>query len=94
MSSRATIDDSFSPSVLLIRLDAIGDALALAPLLHAFHSASIPVDLVLRTVNREALSPLASRARYVAPFAPRSTSRSTARAITSFARDLRSQGYT
>ncbi|MBV8149629.1 MAG: hypothetical protein JO092_11095, partial [Candidatus Eremiobacteraeota bacterium] len=34
-----------------IRLDAIGDALALTPMLAAFHARSIPVDVVLSPAN-------------------------------------------
>ena len=40
-----------SASVLIIRLDAIGDALALTPLLAALRRRALPVDLVLRRAN-------------------------------------------
>jgi ADP-heptose:LPS heptosyltransferase len=40
-----------SPSVLIIRLDAIGDALALTPMLAALRARSIPVDVLLRPRN-------------------------------------------
>lgn len=56
-----------SPSVLLIRLDAVGDALALAPLLAAFRERAIPVDLVLTERNRDAFAPGAVRRVLVDP---------------------------
>lgn len=51
-----------SPRVLIIRLDAIGDALALAPLLQALGERAIPVDLLLSTRNADAFSTRAARA--------------------------------
>lgn len=80
--------------MLLIRLDAIGDALALTPLLAAFRSADIPVDLVLRSGNRDAFSTAAARERYVAPFAMRSNTRANRRAIAEFAERLKPNNYT
>ena len=56
-----------SPSVLLIRLDAIGDALACTPLLAAFAERGIPVDVVLQRANAEAFSARAARSVFVAP---------------------------
>jgi ADP-heptose:LPS heptosyltransferase len=50
-----------SPSVVLIRLDAIGDALALTPLLLAFSKAAIPVDIVLSRRNAGIFSARAAR---------------------------------
>jgi ADP-heptose:LPS heptosyltransferase len=50
-----------SPSVLVIRLDAIGDALALVPLLAAFRERSIPTDVVLSRVNAPVFSTRAAR---------------------------------
>ena len=94
MSSRATIDDAFSPSVLLIRLDAIGDALALTPLLEALRAASIPVDLVLRNANVDAFSSRAARTRFVAPFALRSRSSENLAAIAAFSAQIRANRYT
>jgi ADP-heptose:LPS heptosyltransferase len=55
-----------SPSVVLIRLDAIGDALALTPLLHALSGAAIPVDIVLSPRNAGIFSARAARAVIVA----------------------------
>ncbi len=80
--------------MLLIRLDAIGDALALTPLLAAFRDEKIPVDLVLRRANRDALSDLAARDRFVAPFALRSNTKQNRKAIVAFADELRPRGYT
>jgi ADP-heptose:LPS heptosyltransferase len=55
-----------SPSVLIIRLDAIGDALALTPMLAALHARSIPVDVVLRPANAEIFARRAVRRTIVA----------------------------
>ncbi len=82
-----------SPSVLVIRLDAIGDALALTPLLAALHERAIPVDLVMRAVNAEIFSSRAARTIYVAPFALRSATRSNRREIRRFGARLRDNGY-
>lgn len=83
-----------SPSVLVIRLDAIGDALALTPLLSALCERSIPVDLVLRGVNAHIFSSRAVRGVYIAPFALRSSTRENRGAIEEFAERLRPNGYT
>jgi ADP-heptose:LPS heptosyltransferase len=56
-----------SPSVLLIRLDAIGDALACTPLLAALRDRGIPVDLVLRPINAGTFSTRAARRIFIAP---------------------------
>jgi ADP-heptose:LPS heptosyltransferase len=45
-----------SPSVLVIRLDAIGDALALTPLLEALRDRAIPADVVLGPANANVFS--------------------------------------
>lgn len=83
-----------SPSVLVIRLDAIGDALALTPLLAAFRDRAIPIDLVLRGVNARVFSSRAARAIYIAPFALRSSTAANRRAIAEFADRLRGNEYT
>jgi ADP-heptose:LPS heptosyltransferase len=83
-----------SPSVLVIRLDAIGDALALTPLLAALRERQIPVDLVLRDVNAEAFSARAVRSRFVAPFALRDETRANRAAIARFAHKLAPNAYT
>ena len=48
-----------SPRVLIIRLDAIGDALAAVPLLGALKARAIPVDIVLSRANSDAIAPYA-----------------------------------
>jgi ADP-heptose:LPS heptosyltransferase len=73
-----------SPSVLVIRLDAIGDALALTPLLAALRERGIPTDVVLRGVNAQVFSSRAARAVFVAPFALRSSTRANRDAILEF----------
>jgi ADP-heptose:LPS heptosyltransferase len=83
-----------SPSVLVIRLDAIGDALALTPLLAALRERAIPVDLVLRAVNAEIFSARAARAIYRAPFALRSSTPENRQGIAEFGARLRRAAYT
>ncbi|HTA37812.1 MAG TPA: glycosyltransferase family 9 protein [Candidatus Acidoferrales bacterium] len=82
-----------SPSVLIIRLDAIGDALALAPLLAAFGEHAIPVDLVMREVNAGIFSSRAARRVLVAPFELRSSERPNLAAIDAFGAELSHGGY-
>jgi len=83
-----------SPSALVIRLDAIGDALALVPLLAALRDAAIPTDLVLRGANARIFSSRAARATYVAPFALRSNTRENLRSIAEFGAALAGNSYT
>ena len=83
-----------SPSILVIRLDAIGDALALTPLLAALRERAIPVDLVLRGANAEIFSSRAAREVYVAPFALRSSTPANLREIRAFGTRLRQNAYT
>lgn len=83
-----------SPSVLVIRLDAIGDALTLTPLLAALRERTIPVDLVLTDANATVFTARAAREVFVAPFALRSSSRETLRAIERFGGSLRERRYT
>ncbi|HVS45241.1 MAG TPA: hypothetical protein VMS32_01095 [Verrucomicrobiae bacterium] len=82
-----------SPSVLLIRLDGIGDALALCPLVVALRERGIPVDAVLTQHNFDAFAPGALRERFLAPFAVRDNSRANLDAIADFGRTLRKHGY-
>jgi ADP-heptose:LPS heptosyltransferase len=82
-----------SPSVLVIRLDAIGDALALTPLLSAFGERSIRVDLVLTASNARVFSGRAARRAFVAPFGLRSSSPQNLQAIADFGGALREHGY-
>jgi len=83
-----------SPSVLLIRLDAVGDALALAPLLAALRAREVPVDLVLTERNRDALASAAALRRYVAPFELRDESKINRSVISAFGSELRANDYT
>ncbi|HEX5275832.1 MAG TPA: glycosyltransferase family 9 protein [Candidatus Rubrimentiphilum sp.] len=54
-----------SPSVLIVRLDAIGDALALVPLLAALRERDARIDVVLSTKNAGAFSKSAVDRVYV-----------------------------
>lgn len=82
-----------SPSVLIIRLDAIGDALALTPLLAAFRRRGIPADIVLRPVNAGIFSARAARRVVTARFDLRSSRRPNLTAIERFGSELRPNGY-
>ena len=77
-----------SPSVLIIRLDAIGDALALTPLLAEFRRLTIPVDVVLSRADAGVFTARAARRAIVADFALRSSDRSNLAAIERFGRSL------
>ncbi|HEY9085068.1 MAG TPA: hypothetical protein VIN40_03895 [Candidatus Tyrphobacter sp.] len=79
--------------VLIIRLDGIGDALALAPLLAGLRERAIPVDLVLRRENAGIFSPRAARRIEIAPFALRSSSAENLRLISDFAATLAPRNY-
>ncbi|HUZ50252.1 MAG TPA: hypothetical protein VMW12_11045 [Candidatus Dormibacteraeota bacterium] len=83
-----------SPSVLIIRLDAIGDAVALTPLLQALSHRGIPTDIVLRAENFDALTPSAARERFIAPFALRSDTHENLAAIARFGAELAERAYT
>ncbi len=78
-----------SPRVLIIRLDGIGDALALAPLLAALHEHRIAVELVLRDANAEAFAARAAERIHRAPFDLRDGSRANRERIAAFGRTLR-----
>jgi ADP-heptose:LPS heptosyltransferase len=82
-----------SPSVLIIRLDAIGDALALTPLLAAFRRHAIPVDVVLRPENAGIFSTRAARDIVTARFALRSSDRSNVAAIEQLGDELQRRAY-
>lgn len=58
-----------SPRVLIVRLDAIGDALALTPLLQALGERAIPADLLLSARNAQAFSTRAARSVFIDPAA-------------------------
>jgi len=82
-----------SPSVLIIRLDAIGDALALTPLLAALHRRSFPVDIVLRSVNAGIFSSRAARSIVTARFELRSNARTNLAAIENLGSELNARKY-
>jgi ADP-heptose:LPS heptosyltransferase len=82
-----------SPSVLIIRLDAIGDALALTPLLAALRRCAIPVDVVLRPENAAVFSSRAVRGIVTARFALRSSARSNLAAIEALGQELKRRTY-
>jgi ADP-heptose:LPS heptosyltransferase len=83
-----------SPSVLIIRLDAIGDALALTPLLAALNRRDVPADVVLGPVNAGIFASRAARRIITAEFALRSSTRSNVTAIHRLGSELRPHGYT
>lgn len=82
-----------SPSVLIIRLDGIGDALALTPLLAALRRHEIAVDVVLRPSNASVFAARAARRIVTADFELRSSTRSNLTAIANLGRKLRAQEY-
>ena len=82
-----------SPSVLIIRLDAIGDALALTPAIAALRQRGIPVDVVLRATNEHAFAPGAVRDVVVAAFELRSDAPANVREIERLGGELRERSY-
>ena len=82
---------SYPQSVLIVRLDAIGDALALTPLLLALSERAVAVDLVMTERNAEIFTPRAARQVHIAPFALRSSSPETLATIRAFGRQLSSR---
>lgn len=83
-----------SPSVLIIRLDAIGDALALTPLLAALRERRIPADIVLRPVNAGIFSSRAARRIVTGDFDLRSSDPPNLARIAAFGRELSANHYT
>ncbi|HEY1681425.1 MAG TPA: glycosyltransferase family 9 protein [Candidatus Tumulicola sp.] len=83
-----------SPSVLVIRLDGIGDALALSPLLAALAASGVPADIVLRPENAEIFSRTAVRRVDVASWQLRSSQPEDDSAMHVLAAELASRGYT
>ncbi|HYL27017.1 MAG TPA: glycosyltransferase family 9 protein [Candidatus Nitrosotalea sp.] len=83
-----------SPSVLIIRLDGIGDALALTPLVATLRRRGVPVDIVLRRENAGIFSSRALRAETIAALALRSSSKSNLAAIERLGAELRERAYT
>lgn len=84
---------SDSPSVLIVRLDAIGDALALVPLLAALREHGARVDAVLRPENAGVFASRALNQKYVAGFSLRDSSRHTRAQIAALGEQLAAQRY-
>jgi len=82
-----------SPSVLIIRLDGIGDALALTPLLAALRRHAIPVDVLLRQANGGIFASRAMRETIVGNVLLRCGSRSNIAAIARLGAQLSTRGY-
>jgi len=84
-----------SPSVLVIRLDAIGDALALVPLLDAFRERAIAADVLLRPNNAGVFSERAAREIVVAgDVRQRSSDPENLAAIERLGKSLQKRAYT
>ncbi|MBV8155528.1 MAG: glycosyltransferase family 9 protein [Candidatus Eremiobacteraeota bacterium] len=83
-----------SPSVLVIRLDAIGDALALTPMLAALRERAIPADVLLGPANAGVFSAGAVRRAIVArTIRQRSADRSNLAAVAALGEELRGAAY-
>jgi ADP-heptose:LPS heptosyltransferase len=82
-----------SPSVLIIRLDGIGDALALTPLLAAFRRNETPVDLVLSETNAGVFTSRALRRTIVGNVLLRCSSRTNLAAIARLGAELCANKY-
>jgi ADP-heptose:LPS heptosyltransferase len=84
-----------SPSVLVIRLDAIGDALALVPLLEALRKRAIETDVLLNPSNAGVFSSRALREVLIAgSVRQRSDEAENLAAIVRLGADLRERNYT
>jgi len=82
-----------SPSVLIIRLDGIGDALALTPLLAALRREAVPVDVLLQRANAGIFSSRALREPIAGNVLLRCSSRSNLAAITRLGAELAAKEY-
>ena len=82
-----------SASVLIIRLDAIGDALALTPLLAALRRRGVPADVVLRPTNAAVFSSRAARSIVTADFELRSSAQANLAAIERLGHELHRREY-
>lgn len=82
-----------SPPVLIIRLDGIGDALALTPLLAALRARGIPADLVLQRGNADIFSSRAARQVDIAPFDLRSSTPENLECLQTFGQQLAARNY-
>jgi ADP-heptose:LPS heptosyltransferase len=79
--------------VLIVRLDAIGDALALVPLIAALRERGASVDVVLRTPNAGVFSKDAVNAVHVATFPLRDSSPVARREIARLGSELAAARY-
>ncbi|HEY8314682.1 MAG TPA: glycosyltransferase family 9 protein [Candidatus Baltobacteraceae bacterium] len=70
-----------SPSVLIVRLDAVGDALALTPLIAGLRARGCRIGIVLRDVNAGAFAHRTFDRVHIARFGLRSGSRPNRREI-------------
>lgn len=84
---------STSPSVVIVRLDGIGDALALTPLLAALRSAGFRVGCVLREANARIFSRTALDRVHIASFPLRATVFQARAALEASADELSSSKY-
>ncbi|MGZ3497625.1 MAG: glycosyltransferase family 9 protein [Vulcanimicrobiaceae bacterium] len=82
-----------SPSVLIVRLDAVGDALALTPLIAALRAAGARVGIVLRPINAKLFALGTFDRVHVAHFELRSSTRGNLAAIAREADALAVAGY-
>jgi ADP-heptose:LPS heptosyltransferase len=82
-----------SPPVLIIRLDGIGDALALTPLLSALQERSIPFDLVLTEANARIFAAAAANRVEIAPFAPRCGTSANIASVREYGEKLKARPY-
>ncbi|MGH7737687.1 MAG: glycosyltransferase family 9 protein [Candidatus Tyrphobacter sp.] len=82
-----------SPSALIIRLDGIGDALSLTPLLAALHANAVPADLVLCERNAGVFSSAAARCVEIAPFELRSSTTENLTRLSAFGDRLKERAY-
>jgi ADP-heptose:LPS heptosyltransferase len=82
-----------SPSVLIIRLDGIGDALALTPLLAAMRRHAVPVDVLLQPANAGIFTSRARREAIAADVLLRCSSRSNLAVIAALGGELAARQY-
>lgn len=82
-----------SPSVLIVRLDAVGDALALVPLLAALRGRATHIDAVLTPRNAGIFSKNAVDRVFVATFPQRDESQAVRVQIDEFGKQLAARGY-
>jgi ADP-heptose:LPS heptosyltransferase len=82
-----------SPSVLIIRLDAIGDALALTPLIAGLRAQRIPVDVLLQASNADIFSEHGVRAIVARDVRLRSSARANRDAVERLGRSLQRNNY-